>query len=106
MLHSLPAEANAVAIIDLEQFRNPDSSRGTDRELAPVVERINDLIPPTIRRMVMAASVNLDTLEPEWEVSVGNITKTRSMEDIAKNQDGYVDEIEGKKLVWWGTGFY
>ena len=106
MLLSLPAEANAVALIDLDQLRNAVTEKGNDQEMAPVIERIDKIVPRTIRRMVIAASVNLDTLEADWEVSVGNITKSRSIENLAESLDGYVDEIEKEKVVRSKRGFY
>ena len=106
MLLSLPAEANAVALIDLDQMRSEAGKKGSDPELASLLERMDKIMPQNIRRMVMAASVNLDTLEPEWEASVGNITKSWSIDSLAKSLDGYVDDIENEKVIWSKRGFY
>lgn len=105
MLQSLPAEANAVALIDLEQLRKAASSKKTADEVGPIVERIDSIIPSSFRRIVMAASIDLDTLEPDWEVAVGNTTKSRSIEEIAKNQSGYIDDVEGERVVWSRRGY-
>jgi hypothetical protein len=102
MLGHLPAEANAIALIDLEHLRNESLSRP---ELAATMAIINESIPPSIRRMATAASINLDTLDSDWEVSVGNITRARTLEQMAVFLGGYVDQIDAQPVVWYPRGY-
>ena len=57
------------------------------------------LMPPDTTHLVLAADLNFEFFEPQWEVVVLEVTQPRTAESLAAQTGGTVDVIAGKPAV-------
>jgi len=108
LLSRIPPGANAIALIDVDKLlKSPLGVKEKWKEkLKNDFATTPMLVPPNAARLVLASSIDPNTVAPMWEVSVIELTTTPSMEKIAKAENGYVDTIAEKQAVWSPANAY
>jgi hypothetical protein len=102
LLSRIPPGANAVAIIDVDKILN--SPMGIKEKWKDKLKNAYAskplMVPPSARRLVLAALIDPSTMQPAWEVSVMEMKTAPSMKSIAKAEGGFADTISEKQAVW------
>ena len=101
ILDALPAGANALAVVDVQALRDQAAKGKTDTQGAQAV--IRDLgaeLSEDVRRLAIAALVDYGSMEPMWEMSVAELARPISAREISLLEQGYVDKLEGRDVVW------
>lgn len=104
----LPPDANAVVAIDLDKLMKSPvaiSERWQEKRAADFAKRPL-VVPPGAKRLLIAASVNAQSMEPLWQVSLLEADPMPQMMAIATGQRGYEDKIGGKSAVWSPVSAY
>lgn len=102
LLTWIPADANAVIVIDSESlFKAPLATRENWRKQAAdrfVNQEIS--IPPDARRVLMASQLDLGGgLQPVWELGILDLEKTPPFALIARREKGSLDTIAGHSAI-------
>jgi hypothetical protein len=97
LVKGAPPGANAIGLVDVSFLRDQaQSAPGT----AEILETLKGVLSEHVTRGAFVAEMRHGSMEPIWEAAVGVTTRIVSPEKLAKLVDGYVDEIEGRKVVW------
>jgi len=97
LVKGAPPGANAIGLVDVSFLR--EQAQGAP-ETAELLEALKGVLSENALRGAFVAEMKHGSMEPAWEAAVVETTRIVSAEKIAKLVDGYVDEIEGKKVVW------
>jgi len=89
VLASTPNGANAILYADFSSLRSLTSGSMLHADL-----------PEGIGEVRIAADLNLDSLEPSWEIGYVTLAGWKNAESLAKLVKGYVDSIAGKSVIW------
>jgi len=102
LLGRIPSDANAIVAIDIDQLmKSPLAGReGWKQKQANAYASKPVVVPPEATRMVMAALIDPSDMETIWEVSVMDLSKTPSLELMARAEGGYVDKLGQAPAVW------
>ena len=107
LLKWIPADANAIAIIDVEAlFRSPLSVRENwKKKTADRFVNQEIMVPPDARRAVMSSQLDLGGgLQPVWELAIVDLGRTPSFALIARREGGQLDTIATRPAVKLGSG--
>ena len=97
LVKGAPPGANTIGLIDVSFLRDQAQSAP---ETAEILETLKGVLSDSVLRGAFVAEMKHGSMEPMWEAAVAVTTRIVSPEKIAKLVDGYVDEIEGRKVVW------
>ncbi len=108
LLKLIPAAPNAVAVIDAAQlFESPVAKRESwATTFADAYGSAALLIPPDTTGMVLAADLDLQLVQPRWEVAILDVTAERTGQSIAAKLGGVVDTIADRPAVETPSGAY
>lgn len=102
LLHWVPADANAVVVIDVESlFHTPLAMRENWRKQAGDRFANQEIsVPPEARKVVMASQLDFGGgLLPVWELGIMDVERTPSFALIARREGGHLDTIAGHSAV-------
>lgn len=101
-LSRLPETPNTIALVDAAALRAlGQSSKAADRqELREFLASFRAAESTRLQRVLMAAWLDLDSLSPSWEAAIGWFDNSPTLAEIAKGEDGYIDELRSKRVVW------
>jgi hypothetical protein len=102
LLPWVPADANAVVVIDVESlFHTPLATRENWRKQAGDRFANQEIsVPPEARKVVMASQLDLGGgLQPVWELGIMDVERTPSFALIARREGGHLDTIAGHSAV-------
>lgn len=100
-LNKLPAIPNAVALIQVERLRQAADQLGDQAaEAKKVSNDIQAELTSSIRQIALVASIDLNNLEPNWELALCDMARIPSNDDLARIEQGYVDQIGEKTFIW------
>lgn len=102
LLPWVPADANAVVVIDVESlFHTPLATRENWRRQAGDRFANQEIsVPPEARKVVMASQLDLSGgLQPVWELGIMDVERTPSFALIARREGGHLDTIAGHSAV-------
>src|SRR3954468_7502105 len=98
LLKRVPAQANAVLLIDADAARK--SPHGAKEGWAKNHEKDSlggiDSLPPGIERLVVAAQLNVTTLDPEWRIGIAATRTAVTTAQIAAAEGGTADTVAGR----------
>jgi hypothetical protein len=108
MVRRVPRDVNVIVYMDVERMlasplaakEDWKGTRAADFSTRPMS------VPPSVTKLVRAASINLDVDETAWQIAVMEAKSIPSLDTIAKNEKGYVDAVAGVKAVWSPRGAY
>lgn len=109
LLAKIPADANALMVIDTEALaktpRARDESWAARRNIENPSRAI--AIPPDAKKVLMASRLSTATdLSPAWEIGLVSSKSTFAINAIAKSESGYVDWIGASQVVWSPSDAY
>lgn len=101
-LSKLPEAPNVVAVFYVVQLRLLKKKfEGTaGAPAARLIDEVGADIAPDVHYLAICAQLDLQTLEPQWELSIAHASKLPTADELAQQEGGHVDEIGGKKAVW------
>lgn len=95
VLRSCPKTANAIVQGDLVALRKLTVG-------SPLAEDL----PGNVVRVKIAAEIDLESLQPKWEIGYAAVTKMATAESLAQREGGYVDNLQGRPIVWTPNEMY
>lgn len=94
----IPRDANAIVILNTERIKASPLAQKENWRAQHEQAHASGLtiLPPTARHFVLAAKMDLDYMQPIWEVVLAELSYTPSMAQIATKWGGAVDRVAGK----------
>jgi len=89
VLKSCPKTANAFVQGDLVALRKLTLGSPLQADL-----------PSNVTRVRIAAELDLEALQPDWEIGYAALEKMPTAEAIAQREAGYVDTLGNRSIVW------
>lgn len=101
LVNRLPAGANAVVFINVESILNSKLGRQEkwQSKLADAFEVKPLTVPPDAQQVVMAAWLDTVNVQPVWEVSLIQVSKSVSIDRIARDTRGFTESLNGKRAA-------
>jgi hypothetical protein len=98
----LPAASNALVAVNVEKVLNSPLAEQEQwrQSIAESWARQPMMIPPGATRLLMVASVKTSVMEPYWEMSLIEMDKVPSAEELAKAEGGHVDKVWDKPAAY------
>jgi len=108
MVRRIPKDVNAVMYMDVERLLASPLAVKEDWKGKRAADFANRpmALPPSVTKLVRAASINLDVDETAWQIAVLEGKSFPSLETIAKKEKGHVDTVANTKAVWSPRGAY
>ncbi len=108
LLNRVPGDANMLLIVDVERLHaTPLANREKWRtKLADDFSQGRIFVPPQAQRVVVASRLDIQEMEPAWQLALMDVSKTVNLQSIANKEKGYVDDIAGQKVAWSPRGGY
>ena len=97
----LPAASNALVAVNVEKvLKTPLAEQEAWRQdMVDSWAKQPMMIPPGATRLLMVASVKTSVMEPIWEMSLIEMEKVPSVEELASGEGGYIDRVWDKPAV-------
>jgi hypothetical protein len=96
----LPASANAIIAINVEKvLQTPYAQKEWLPTAADAWARQPVMIPSGAKRLLMAAEVRTDNMEPFWEMSLVEMDKVPDLKLMAAKEGGHIDRVWDKDAV-------
>jgi hypothetical protein len=95
VLRSCPKTANALVQGDLVALRK-----------LTLGSPLHEDLPGNVVRVRIAAELDLESFQPDWEIGYAAVEKTSTAESIAQREGGYVDTLQGRSIVWTPNEMY
>lgn len=108
LLDRLPPGANAIAYVQVESLLNSKLgvAEGWREKLSEAHATGPVILSPDARHVLMASWIEPATLSPVWEVSLLELTKDISIPRIAREEQGFAEELHGKHAAWTPANAY
>lgn len=95
VLRSCPKTANAIVQGDMVALRK-----------LTLGSPLHEDLPGNVVRVRIAAELDLESFQPDWEIGYAAVEKTSTAESIALREGGYVDTLQGRSIVWTPNEMY
>jgi len=95
VLRSCPKTANAIVQGDLVALRK-----------LTLGSPLHEDLPGNVVRVRIAAELDLESFQPEWEIGYAAVEKMSSADALAQREGGYVDNLQGRPIVWTPNQMY
>ena len=97
----VPKDANALIMLNAEGIRRSPLARkqGWDTKLSDAYEAGLIVLPPQGQYMVMASKIDLDFMEPVWEVALLNTSQEVSIPKVAARWGGSIDNVGSRSAA-------
>ena len=95
VLRSCPKTANAIVQGDMVALRK-----------LTLGSPLHEDLPGNVLRVRIAAELDLESFQPDWEIGYAAVEKTSTAESIALREGGYVDTLQGRSIVWTPNEMY
>jgi hypothetical protein len=104
----LPAGSNAIIAVNVEKVLATPMAQTEQWAQTSAAAWANQplMIPPGASRVLMAAEVRTDSMEPYWELSLIEMNKLPDMKQLAQAERGHVDRIWDKDSVFSPNNAY
>jgi hypothetical protein len=109
LLNKVPASANAVVLIDVEQTLSTPLAQkeGWGKKLEAAYASRPIFLPPEAKRLVMASDLQAGSnFQPRWELAVMDLSSPVPMRTVARNEGGYTDTLSDTDVVWTPSDAY
>jgi hypothetical protein len=108
LLARVPDGANALIIIRAEDAYNSPLGKREDwaRKHAERYQAGAASLPPSVQVAVLAAQLEPQTLKNFWEAGLLQLREPFSLEQIAQQEKGQMNDLAGQPAVWSPRGFY
>ena len=95
VLRSCPKTANAIVQGDMVALRK-----------LTLGSPLHEDLPGNVVRVRIAAELDLESFQPDWEIGYAAVERTSTAESIAQREGGYVDTVQGRSIVWTPNEMY
>jgi hypothetical protein len=95
VLRSCPKTANAIVQGDMVALRK-----------LTLGSPLHEDLPGNVVRVRIAAELDLESFQPDWEIGYAAVEKSSTAESIAQREGGYVDTLQGRSIVWTPNEMY
>lgn len=105
LLRWVPADANAVAIVDVDALFNTPLAKSENLRQKAADAFVNQeiAVPPEAKRVVFASQLGLGSqFDPVWELGVLDFERTPSFAAIARREGGQLDTVAGQSALRLG----
>ncbi len=101
LVRRVPDRPNTVIVLDVEKvFTSPMAEKEQwGKKLLNAFESGMILVPPTASRFVLASQLDLDAMQPIWEVALLNVSEEMSIPEFAQRRGGAVDVVSGESAA-------
>ena len=102
LLRRVPGNANLLVMIDVEKMHASEYAKKQGWKKKHETWYVDSpvMMPPEARQFVIAAALDVGTMESVWEVAVMNMTESPSMSSIARAEGGRTDRFGGADAAW------
>lgn len=102
LLDKLPATPNALGLIEVARLRQLAEAEngGDDDEAKKAAKDLREEMTDDLRQIAVVAQIDPVHLESEWELALCDMTSLPKPQSLAKLEQGYVDRIDGKEVIW------
>ncbi len=108
LLARVPPRANAIVVLNMEKILDSPLAQKENWRLQR--EKIYaaglTMLPPDANQFVMAAQMDLEFMQPAWEVALLSLDEEVSAVDIAAAKHGQIDRISERNAVILPTDAY
>ena len=108
LVRRVPADANAVVLIDCERMlASPIAVRESWKKKyqADYAQRPL-MIPPQATKVIRAGAIDLHSGRAPWELTLMDLDHAPDLDKIVRREKGYVDTVANAKAVWSPRGAY
>jgi hypothetical protein len=101
MLAKVPATANALAVVNVDAIlKSPVAVReGWEKKQETQYQAATGTLPPGLRYAVLAAQLQTNPMRNAWEIGLGLSKSAFSVDQMAKRNQGAIDNIGGKQAI-------
>ena len=101
LVRRVPDRPNTVIVLDVEKvYSSPMSEKEQWRgKMLKAFESGMLMVPPTAARFVLASQLDLDAMQPIWEVALLNVSEEMSIPQFAQLRGGAVDVVSGESAA-------
>jgi hypothetical protein len=101
LVNRVPRSANAVVILNVEKILSSPVAvqEGWRDDMAKSFESGLIRVPPQAVRFVLGAEIDLEFMEPKWEVALADMAVDWSTEEVMKRRGGTPDTVGGLPAV-------
>lgn len=108
LANRIPPGANTIVFINVDSAL--DSKLGVKEgwraKLADAYATKPLTVPPNARQVVLASWIELAGVQPLWEVSLIQLSKAVSMQQIAKDENGFTEMLDKRQAAWSPANAY
>ena len=97
LVKGAPPGANAIGLVDVSFLREQAQNAP---ETAEILETLKGVLSEHATRGAFVAEMKHGSMEPVWEAGIVATTRIVTPDKLAKLVNGYVDDIEDRKVVW------
>jgi hypothetical protein len=94
----LPPATNALVAVDVEKLLNSPlgTQEGWRQDMQSKWEKQPLMVPPGAARVLTASWIKMSSMDSVWEMSLIDMDKVPTAEELAKAEGGYVDKVWDK----------
>jgi hypothetical protein len=98
----LPQDANAVVVVNAAtMYDSPLGKQENWRQrFADASQSTPLMLPPSAEHCVLAAKLDVESLERDWEAAIMRLSIDPSIADVAQHRGGRLDTIGGLPATW------
>jgi hypothetical protein len=101
LVRRVPDRPNTLIVLDVEKaYSSPMAEKEDWRgKILNAFESGMFMVPPTAARFVLASQLDLDAMQPIWEVALLNVSEEVSIPKLAGQRGGTVDVVAGQSAA-------
>jgi hypothetical protein len=102
VLSRIPDDANTLILLNVESIFGSTlaQSENWKQTYADSFAATPLIVPPNARRFALAAAIEIETMEPIWEVASMEMSVDPSIDDVAQRIGGVTDRLSGVQALW------
>ena len=108
LVRRVPDHPNALMVLDVAKIYGSPMSEKEEwpGKMLKAFESGMIMVPPTASQFVLASQLDLDAMQPIWEVALAKVSKEVSIPQFAQLRGGSVDVVAGQSAVALPDGTY
>lgn len=101
LIRRVPPGANAIIAINLQKALNSPLAKkeGWKQDRQKAFDSGMVLLPPSSDQLLMAAQMDLEYMQPQWEVTLLNVSRKPNLPEVATRWGGTMDNLNGRSAV-------
>ncbi len=101
LVRRVPDRPNTLMVLDVAKIYSSPMSEKEDwrGKMLKAFQSGMIMVPPSASQFVLASQLDLDAMQPIWEVALANVSKEVSIPQFAQLRGGSVDVVAGESAV-------